>query len=351
MPQTTAARDGVQGLRAIAFILVLIQHAIYFACTAKGLDFAPYLLIRFGKIGVSMFFVISGYVMGECLNQGPRFMLNRALRIYPPYWLAVGLSWFLLSGTTPWSFSWNSFLLAPPASLAELNNSYSIPYWTLCYEIAFYLAVYMMILLRLKRETVAMVCVAWLTAIAIVDIYAPGINIHVPGWWILLSPESIYFVLGLFISTAGISSLQRFSGPQLLMIGVLLWVFGQSYKSALQAPTITITAVAFALVLLGTMRLRFPCALVRLGDMSYGAYLAHSMLIVAAMRAMPETLAGMQLAAVCAVLLAVGGIGGLAYGWVEFQIHTRLLKRIFRRTRAQPGMVELDPSPVAELVR
>lgn len=332
MTQTKTARDGIQALRAVAFLLVLVQHTVFFATYAKKLDFAPYLLIDFGKIGVSLFFVISGYVMGECLGQGPKFMWNRAVRIYPPYWLAVGLSWLLLSAYTPWSFGWDSFLLVPPASLAELNNSYAIPYWTLCYEIAFYLAVYAMILLRLKRETVAMVCVAWLAAIAVVDIYAaaPGINMHVPGWWILLSPVSTYFVVGLFISTAGAGALESMSGRQLLMLGAMLWVVGQNYKSPLQTPGIAITAAAFTMVLLGAMRLRFPRALVRLGDMSYGAYLTHYMLIVAVVFGLPETLAGMRLAAVCALLLAVGGIGGLAYGWAEFQLHNRVLRKLFR---------------------
>lgn len=342
MTQSTTTRNGIQALRAIAFLLVLIQHAVFFASYAKKVDFTPYLMIDFGKMGVSLFFVISGYVMGECLGQGPRFMWNRVARIFPPFWLAVGLSWLLLSGYTytPWTFDWTSFLLLPPATIAELNNSYAIPYWTLCYEIAFYIAVYGMILLRLKREAVATACIVWLAAIAVIDIYftAPGITTHAPGWWILLSPVSIYFVVGLFVSTAGSGALERASGRQLMMIGALLWVVGQSYKLPLQTPSTAITAAAFAMVLLGAMRLPFPSALVRLGDMSYGAYLTHYMLIVAVVFGMPQTLTELPLAAVCALLLAVGGIGGLAYGWVEFQLHSRVFQKMFRGKGPRVGL-------------
>lgn len=71
----------IQGLRAIAAFLVVFQHAIYFACTAKGVDFTPYLPIGFGQMGVGIFFVISGYVMTLCLSQGAMFMPQRIARI------------------------------------------------------------------------------------------------------------------------------------------------------------------------------------------------------------------------------------------------------------------------------
>ena len=77
--------SGIQGLRAIAAVLVVLQHAIFFACTARGVDFTPYLPIGFGQVGVGIFFVISGYVMTLCLPQGAMFMPQRIARIYPAF--------------------------------------------------------------------------------------------------------------------------------------------------------------------------------------------------------------------------------------------------------------------------
>ena len=87
---------GIQALRAIAALLVLLQHAIFFACTAKGVDFSPYLPVGFGWMGVSIFCVIYGYVMTLCMHQGASFMPQRLARIYPPYLLTVAISGALL---------------------------------------------------------------------------------------------------------------------------------------------------------------------------------------------------------------------------------------------------------------
>ncbi|PVY81040.1 peptidoglycan/LPS O-acetylase OafA/YrhL [Cupriavidus alkaliphilus] len=329
MTQTTTARDGLQALRAIAFLLVLVQHVVYYATAVKGLDYRPYLPIDFGQAGVILFFTISGYVMGSCLDQGPRFMWNRAARVYPPFWVAVLLSWLLLAGTGEWHVDLWSALLLPTVAL---NNDYNIPYWTLCYEVAFYALVYVFILCRLSREHIAMACVVWLVLIVATWAYKTGepIRVHEPGWWILLSQDSIFFVLGLFVSTAGAGSLERWSGAQLALAGVLVWSIFQPQLAAMQVPAMAGGAVACVLVMLAAQRMRFPRALVAIGDMSYGGYLIHLVLVVAVVRHFIADLAQMRLAVVIVILLLVAALGGMAYGWLEYQLHNRVLKKLFR---------------------
>ena len=75
---------GIQGLRAVAALLVVIQHAIYCAYVWRGDAYPHPPPVRFGAIGVTLFFAISGFVIA--LNRRRpvgRFAAHRLLRIYP----------------------------------------------------------------------------------------------------------------------------------------------------------------------------------------------------------------------------------------------------------------------------
>lgn len=151
-------RNGIQALRTVACAPVLFQHVTYYAAYYRGIPYEPFLPINFGRMGVDLFFVISGFVMGQCLGDGPLFMLHRIGRIFPPLWGAVLLSFLVLGvGSGDWHLDVWSLALLPPL---DLNNSYMIPYWTLCYEMAFYVAVYTLILLRVPRRALPAICLA-----------------------------------------------------------------------------------------------------------------------------------------------------------------------------------------------
>ena len=91
-------QPGLDLLRAIAILMVVCYHAAGFGF---GL---PYDVHRFGWIGVDLFFVLSGYLIGgQILAQLQdhktfrfgRFYLRRALRILPTYLVVVAV-YFLL---------------------------------------------------------------------------------------------------------------------------------------------------------------------------------------------------------------------------------------------------------------
>ena len=274
--------DSIQALRAIACLLVLIQHTTYFACISKGLNYQDYLPVDFGTIGVGLFFVISGYVMGKCLDQGPRFLWNRALRIYPPFWIAIALSAVLLwKANTGWTFDlWSAFLL--PSD--QMNNSYRIPYWTLCYEMAFYAAVYVFILLKLSRLQIAAACLLWIGAIMVVTTPIYPAFVAQPGWWILVSPVSWLFALGLLVSVT----------------------IGKWLEEAVTMPV--------------------PRFVKKMGDYSYGAYLIHMAIIVGLAAQIDATAISFPM---LWLLFGVAGVlGGLLFGWFEHMLHSRHLKRL-----------------------
>lgn len=82
----------LDGLRGIAILLVICCH---------NYNFLPY--FSFGKVGVDLFFVLSGFLITDILlrtknDKGfiQKFFLRRALRIFPLFYLSV-LLYFLLT--------------------------------------------------------------------------------------------------------------------------------------------------------------------------------------------------------------------------------------------------------------
>jgi len=93
-------QPGLDLLRALAIIVVVIYHAALFGFKLPGR------VDRFGWIGVDLFFVLSGYLIGgqllAPLTRGRpidlwRFFVRRALRIIPAYFVILAVYAFLPS--------------------------------------------------------------------------------------------------------------------------------------------------------------------------------------------------------------------------------------------------------------
>jgi len=127
-------QPGLDLLRALAIILVVIYHAGIFGFTL------PHRLHRFGWIGVDLFFVLSGYLIGGQLLAPlarkqpmnlPRFFSRRALREFPeisPLWkFLISIQNINLRGGTAFSHAWSlaiedQFYLALPLLLIFING-------------------------------------------------------------------------------------------------------------------------------------------------------------------------------------------------------------------------------------
>ena len=158
-----SALDALRGLAALAVVLFHIPSALR---NAAGVP--PWLEVLFanGFLGVDVFFVLSGFVIAMSMRSGPwdlgflgRFGLRRSLRLDPPYWTAICVEVFLgWLGVT--------YLNAPPyafptpagvaAHFTYTQGLLGYPhisdvFWTLCYEIQFYLVLVSLVVLAHLR--------------------------------------------------------------------------------------------------------------------------------------------------------------------------------------------------------
>jgi peptidoglycan/LPS O-acetylase OafA/YrhL len=134
--------DHVHGLRGIAALVVVLQHAFQMVQDAGVRYFEPLLMsINLGRFGVVLFFLISGLVIPFSIR-GPDplrgFAIGRFFRLYPAYWLSIpvlAVVW-TAKGHPP-----NLTMIA--ANVTMLQGFWGIPdigpgYWTLKFEVIFY---------------------------------------------------------------------------------------------------------------------------------------------------------------------------------------------------------------------
>jgi peptidoglycan/LPS O-acetylase OafA/YrhL len=137
---------GLDLLRAIAIGWVMCFHSFL----VGGLNVHFAWLSRFGWMGVDLFFVLSGFLIGSQvlypLIHGRQFSLRvfyirRALRILPAFWVVlafyVAFPWFREApGLEPW---WKFATFIVNVSINYVHNQAFSHAWSLCVEEHFYI--------------------------------------------------------------------------------------------------------------------------------------------------------------------------------------------------------------------
>lgn len=137
----------IDAIRAVAVLLVMWTHFAVklgpIAGSEHWINAAQY-YGNFGRIGVVVFFALSGLLIPNSLH-GPiavgtrQFLIRRFLRLYPMYWLSIPLGYagyWLLFGMHMDVAGWlaNATMLPDALGYAEMMPHY----WTLETELAFY---------------------------------------------------------------------------------------------------------------------------------------------------------------------------------------------------------------------
>jgi len=211
----------LDGLRFAAFLLVFFFHALQWSRWGN----LPF--IRFGYLGVPIFFVLSGFLIGGILldlkdKQRPGFGLaaklktfyvRRALRIFPVYYLFIGILAVLLavSGRSDPiarnSFAWHlAYLTNFRSFVVGMNQVHEGHFWSLAVEEHFYMLAPLVVLLVSPRTLVRLLAgIIAAVAFARATVYWTGSG---RDFWVL-SPMQ-FDLLGLGIATAIIERKGRF---------------------------------------------------------------------------------------------------------------------------------------------
>ncbi len=124
-----------------------------------SIDHIPPLIevTKYGYLGVELFFMISGYVIffSAKNRSAADFAVSRAVRLYPAYWFAILFTSFFalrwggdLMAVSPGQIFINFTMVQSYLGVAHVDGVY----WTLIYELTFYLAVFGMLFLGLQRH-------------------------------------------------------------------------------------------------------------------------------------------------------------------------------------------------------
>jgi len=159
--QNRKRQPGLDLLRALAIIVVVVYHAALFGFKVPGR------VDRFGWIGVDLFFVLSGYLIGgqllalltrdQRINLG-RFFTRRALRIMPAYFAVLAVYFLLTSWREYPEMSqplWK-FLLSVQNIALHGGTAFSHA-WSLAVEDQFYLALPFLLLFLFRRPRAAII--------------------------------------------------------------------------------------------------------------------------------------------------------------------------------------------------
>ena len=167
----TSRIHGLDTLRALAIVLVVLHHYVLFVSRADTFGWVG----QIGWVGVDLFFALSGYLIGNqifaALRSGnrfslPRFYARRLLRTLPNFYVVLALYylWPWFSNGAPLLPLWKFLTFTQNINLAP-GTAFSHA-WSLCIEEQFYMLLPALALLaaalRLSlRWTWAMVALAF----------------------------------------------------------------------------------------------------------------------------------------------------------------------------------------------
>jgi exopolysaccharide production protein ExoZ len=340
----------IQYLRGLAALSVLVTHALQWPLAEMNI-----VLLKTGRLGVDVFFVISGFIITTIAGDGrfnpKEFLVRRAFRILPAYWAATFLI-TILAIAIPAQFRTTiptieglikSLLfipsLEPKAPLLLLG-------WSLNFEVFFYLLFASLFFLRSEARTLVLLGI--FTLLVGVGQFATGLS-HVEA--IYTSPSLIGFSLGTILAQAYRHGLfARFyaqlrwatiAAPCVLLIAFYVVDWNGSEEIALWKHVL-MSSTALSIVLLGLNHeaageVTHVKSLKYIGDISYSVYLFH-LFAVGAIWAIAKRLFDIHQPLVYVSFAALAVLAGLATGLVcHHFIEKPFLAGGPKRSRAVPA--------------
>jgi peptidoglycan/LPS O-acetylase OafA/YrhL len=289
----------IHGLRGVAASSVTVFH-LYSATPVSehiALIVPSFIdgLIQLGFLGVDLFFVISGFVISLTLHnrlrtlaEWGRFFLRRQLRLDPPYWTTIALS--IVSALALNAIKPSVHAPVPSVSdviihlfyLQDFLHRKSIVgiFWTLCFEIQFYLFFGVLVLLKVRSDISGRLF-GWL----MMPLYLLSVACF---WQLLPYPDGLFISRWFEFFTGVIVYMywrKEFSLSQvsiyLGMLLVVLLVNPATDNGIAQVTSATVLIIGLIFLLAvesGGVQTWLSSRVLRyLGDISYSLYLMHAL--------------------------------------------------------------------------
>jgi peptidoglycan/LPS O-acetylase OafA/YrhL len=367
---------GLDGLRGVAALFVVVHHVFLRAFPGYPVDRAPFWASWFiyGRFAVVVFIVLSGFSLalsparqGWRLGGISRFASRRAWRILPPYWAAL-----VFSLAVAWLVMPPPGQAAPGAKSVVVNgllvqNLVGAPspdrsFWSIAVEAQLYV-VFPLLLLMVRRWGAVVMVAAVTLVVATVGILGP--HVSGLGTFVIQSPPDLAALFAVGVLAAGIvgASGARRSWPWewlalALAAPVLATIWWQGSVWTLDRLFWVDLALGPAVgCLLAGLATGRPAPLLRLldarpmrslGSSSYSLYLTHGPIVVVVCE---QVVAGRVRQGVPAFVVSLALVLPLTI--VFARVFASLFERPFRqhRRRARPHPADSGTSSVCAPLR
>jgi peptidoglycan/LPS O-acetylase OafA/YrhL len=287
----------LDSLRGLACLSIMFFHYAYYYGETWGHKERPWISFQFGRYGLELFFLISGFVIFKSLksHQIQKFIILRFGRLFPTYWAAIILIFFIsrLFPLSPeviihgqisiWEFIGSFTMLSNIFSLRYVDRSH----WSLGFELLFYLHIAIIFLsCKGKPNRIINILLFWttLTIIWHKSIEVFGIRVWHTVWWredmdhwqyvvakLFLLPYINLFFIGIcfyFIHNNQKIKTAIFSIGLCIVADYLIWGYVHTIP-------VVVDLIIFYIALFLKPSLLRNKSLVYIGTISYSLYLVH----------------------------------------------------------------------------
>lgn len=340
----------VQAARGLAALWVVLFHASeghhIEAIKASTPSWLYAIVFDAGHYGVAVFFSLSGFVIAHSIRNADfsaryffRFALRRSIRLDPPYWASMA---FVVAMAAVSASVIGRPFVAPSfsqivAHIFYLQEIIRVPeissvYWTLTYEVQFYIVLVGAMVLSRRAAPIALAVLAAVSVVSAPE--APGLFVNlwcafyvgVLAYW---AKDSKLATIGLF-ALASVMAARSFYGWD--------WFFVISAGSAV---------ILFAAMRTGRLETGLDYRpLQLLGTVSYSLYLIHNS-ITGAVAFVAHRLLGSGLAADAGTLLLIIG-ASVSAAWLFWRLIERPSQSLASTVKAKPQGADASIRPEKE---
>lgn len=323
---------GIDIIRGLACILVILFHYT----TRYEELFSPkqsyYITVPYGYIGVSVFFIISGFLTTINIKSSKNifsFGYKRIIRLYPTYWVSIIITFIVSYFFLPErSISAKAFIV----NFTMMQGFFNFPFvdgahWTLMYEIIFYFIIGSIIMLR-KTKNMLNIGLAW----QMISLCLSILNSYLDNSLIsILYTMTISRYAHMFIVGIAFSSLYRKKAEKLSYITIGLSLINQFINHEfIYLVFYAIIILLFYLILFGgkTDKIftnKFFLPILFISKISYPLYLIHQNIGYAILKFLNNWIGNIQLLVMVPIIVSVL-LAYILHEFVEIPSSKLLLK-------------------------